>query len=397
MRVSTLMSHHTAVRTMTSQEDKLLHTMQQVASGKRVLTPSDDPLASSLSVNLAQTKSMNARYAENREIARQNLSTEEQTLTSVSNMLQDVLTRIVEAGNEVYSDADRQMLAGVLKEMRSTLMGLANATDGTGQYLFSGNLGNVAPFDPVMGTINPGVQGTRDIQVTQSRVMPSASTAVEVFNRVAPGAQVYVAQADLANTGSVTFKGPEVADVTQVLDETFTISFDDTSGSWEVVINYGANEIRLPYESGRNIEFAGLRLTLEGEPAAGDTITISPAEVNLFPDLDRLIEVLEAPTAGDPGAMARLRNELATANRKINLVLDNVLTVRASIGARMNELDALDEEGSYRDLIYASQLSQLEDLDYRQASSDLAVRSMALQAAELAYMKVQNLGLFSRR
>src|SRR5690606_7139136 len=103
------------------------------------------------------------------------------------------------------------------------------------------------------------------------------------------------------------------------------------------------------------------------------------------------------PTQGDDAAGAMLLNDLATANRKVNLLLDNVLTVRASIGARLNELDALDTEGAHRDLNYKAHLSSLEDVDYRQASSDLAVRSMALQAAELAYMKVQGLGLFTRR
>src|SRR5690606_7254355 len=114
MRVSTLMTHQVAVRTMTSQEGKMLHTMQQISTGRRVLTPADDPLSAALAVNVAQTQSMNSRYAENRDIARQNLSAEENTLSAVSNMLQDVLTRIVEAGNEAFSDADRRILADVL-------------------------------------------------------------------------------------------------------------------------------------------------------------------------------------------------------------------------------------------------------------------------------------------
>src|SRR5690606_22101787 len=142
------------------------HTMQQISTGRRVLTPADDPLSAALAVNVAQTQSMNSRYAENRDIARQNLSAEENTLSAVSNMLQDVLTRIVEAGNEAFSDADRRILADVLSEMRETLLGLANATDGTGRYLFSGDHAEVAPYDPNTGALlNPDMKGSRNVQV----------------------------------------------------------------------------------------------------------------------------------------------------------------------------------------------------------------------------------------
>src|SRR5690606_30784757 len=105
---------------------------------------------------------------------------------------------------------------------------------------------------------------------------------------------------------------------------------------------------------------------------------------------------LQQPTDNDPVAKAALQNALATASRKITAHFDNVLTARSSVGARLNELDALYNEGDTRNLNYRQQLSSLEDLDYRAASSDMAVRVMALQAAELAYMKMQNLSLFSR-
>src|SRR5690606_23167801 len=106
MRVSTQLSQQIGLRTMADQESRMLHTMQQLGSGRRVLTPADDPLAASQSVNVAQTASMNLRFAENRAVAMQNLASQEQTLQEITTVLQGVFTRVVEAGNGSYSDAE---------------------------------------------------------------------------------------------------------------------------------------------------------------------------------------------------------------------------------------------------------------------------------------------------
>src|SRR5690606_28199830 len=170
-RVSTLLSQQIGIRTMATQEAKMLHTMQQLASGKRLLTPADDPLAAAQSVNVAQTESMNVRYGVNRGIAEMNLASEENVLNNITLGLQEVLGRVVEAGNGAYSDTERGILANVLKQSYESLLGNANATDGNGQYLFSGDMGNVAPYDK--DAVYKGNDGERLIQVGQTRQMSS--------------------------------------------------------------------------------------------------------------------------------------------------------------------------------------------------------------------------------
>jgi len=125
--------------------------------------------------------------------------------------------------------------------------------------------------------------------------------------------------------------------------------------------------------------------------------SIQSADMDVFATLDNLIAALDAPSAGDPVATARLNNELATANKKLANIYDNVLTVNASVGARMNELEALDATGTQKGLSYAKSLSDLEDLDYYQGASQLALRQVALQAASAAFMTIQGSSLFSRK
>lgn len=409
MRVSTLLTQQIGVRTMATQEAKMLHTMQQLASGKRLLTPADDPLAAAQSVNVAQTESMNLRYGVNRGIAEQNLGSEENVLNNITSSLQGVLSRVVEAGNGSYSDGERRVLANVLRQTYESLMGNANATDGNGQYIFSGDRGNVAPYDPKTA-VYQGNDGERLVQVGQTRQMPTSDTGLTVFSRTAPGTRTYVAEAGAGNTGTGTFGKVEIVDAGNAsFGQNFSIVFsrdpDDADAPlvFSVVDADGVASAAQAFVEGDTISVNGVSVAISGTPEAGDSFEFASATnldsasgFSVFGTLNDLITALETPADGDPVASANLSNALATANRKLNLHLDNVLTVRASVGARMNELDALNDEGSMRNMNYKAQLSSLEDVDYREASTNIAVQQVALQAAELAYMKTQGLGLFSR-
>ena len=76
--------------------------------------------------------------------------------------------------------------------------------------------------------------------------------------------------------------------------------------------------------------------------------SIQSTDVDVFATLDSLISALDAPSAGDPVATARLNNELATANKKLASNYDNVLTVNASVGARMNGWKRWTRQGRRR-------------------------------------------------
>jgi len=76
-------------------------------------------------------------------------------------------------------------------------------------------------------------------------------------------------------------------------------------------------------------------------------------------------------------------------------ILDNVLDVQASIGSRMNELDALSNVSESLDLHYQERLSDLRDLDYAAAISAFAQQKMQLDAAQSSFAKISGLSLFN--
>lgn len=80
---------------------------------------------------------------------------------------------------------------------------------------------------------------------------------------------------------------------------------------------------------------------------------------------------------------------------QIDRAIDHLLEIRATSGARLNALDSqrvinqnlLDQLEQTR--------SEIEDLDYAEAASRLSRESVSLQAAQQAFVKVQNLNLFN--
>jgi len=419
MRLSTTMMYSNGLSGVLAQESDMNRLVEQVGSGRKFLSPADDPLSASLSIGVAQTQSMNTTYGLNRNTAKTNLGQEANVLDSITVALQDVRTRVVQAGNGTFADSDRQALSTALKSARDALLGLANSTDGNGQYLFSGYEGGVVPYaqDATGKIVYSGATGERTVQVDQSRQLSTSDLGSDIFGRANPGSTAYVSTAAPTNGGTAQFGTVSVTPGSPNIGKNFSLQFeaDPATGNMGyrvITTDPNANPPVPPvtspappagptqYTPGSSIDFGGVAVVVKGTPQNGDVIdveSIQSADVDMFNTLDNLIKVLDSPIAGDEKALARLNNELATANKKLASSYDNVLTVGASVGARLNELEALDATGSQKGLSYSKSLSDLEDLDYYAGASQLALRQVALQAASAAFMTIQGSSLFSRK
>lgn len=408
MRISTNLMFATGQNTINNQQSDLMHLYQQIGSGQRMVSPADDPLAAAQAINISQSQSMNQRYADNRAVATRNLGVEEDALTSLTNLLADVRTRVVEAGNGTLSDADRSTLSDVLKQTKQTMLGIANTTDGNGQYLFSGSKGQTAAYqlNPVTNRYEfAGDTAQRDIQVDQTRRIAGSDIGTDIFNRAQPGTRAYSSAVGPSNTGTGIISNPAVADSTLANPNYgFAVAFtSDTNYEVTVTDLSTGNPVGTPTahtlvaESGVLDLGYGMQAQFNGVPAAGDAFEVQPlaqTDVNLFDTIDGLIAALHTPISGDPAAQATLRNVLNTSIQRFATSYDNVLTVRSSVGTRMNEISALDTNGAQRNLGYATALSGLEDLDYYEATMQLNLRKMALEGASLAFQTIQGLSLF---
>src|SRR4030066_1289315 len=125
MRISSNTLFDSNVALLGQQQTRLLQTQQQIASGRRILTASDEPVAAARALEIGQSDTMNTQYAANRTAARHKLSLAESNLQSVTSLLQDVRTAVVGAGNGTFNNSDRQTVAADLSGRLQELTGLA--------------------------------------------------------------------------------------------------------------------------------------------------------------------------------------------------------------------------------------------------------------------------------
>ncbi len=182
MRMSTSMIYQQNLSGVTNNQSLWMQSGQQLSSGKRVLYPSDDPLAASQAVMISQSMSENSQYALARTFARQNISMEETVLRSAADGIKDMKTLIVNAGNGTLSDNDRDSLATQLQGLKDQLLSQANSTDGNGRFIFAGFANDKAPFVEQGGkVVYQGSSSAIEQKVDANRTMTVGHTGSSIF------------------------------------------------------------------------------------------------------------------------------------------------------------------------------------------------------------------------
>ena len=407
MRISTAFYFQTGLNSLNRQQGELTKVFQQLGSAKRLITPADDPLAAAQTLTLSQSQSMNKRFAENREVALRNLGEEENVLSSLIPQVYNAKTRLIEAANGTLADADRNSLAQVFTEMRDSIANLANAQDSDGQYLFSGSKGNEAPFVKQNdGSYTyAGDTNGRLIQVDQTRQLSGSDNGKDLFLRATPGSNAYLSGADKNNLGTGVVGGINVKSGNEAasLANTITIQYNEADKQFTVDKDGDVSTIDYdPETASGTLDLGGITVNISGTPKDGDRFSFDKAtakdhddSLNILNTLNEVIAALGTPTDADPAAKAHMQNTLNGAMQRLDLNYDNLLTVRASVGTRMNEIDALKDVGSLQQLHLTSEMSRLEDLNMYSALTELEMRSAALEAAAIAFKKIQSTNLFA--
>ena len=209
MRVSTGMIFDAGVASINRQTASLLNVQQQVASGRRILRPSDDPVAAARALEVTQASDVVAQFKRNQDVATSALGLEEVQLASVGDVLGRVRELAVQAGNTNLSSTSRKGIATELRARFDQLLGIANATDGNGQHIFSGYMGAVTPFggsvdDILAGNeiVYQGDDGQRTLQVSPSRFIEVSDSGGDVFKRIRNGNGYFVTDYAAGNAGT---------------------------------------------------------------------------------------------------------------------------------------------------------------------------------------------------
>jgi flagellar hook-associated protein 3 FlgL len=404
MRISTRSIYENATTQLNTLQSGMARTQTQLATNKRMLTAADDPIASARALEVTQSKSLNNQYATNRSNANSSLALVEGALSDSGDLLMDVQTLVVQAGNGTLSKADRLMIATEIEGRMQDLIGVANTADGSGGYLFSGYKGTTVPFIQTdSGAAYQGDQGQRKLQVGSSRSVAISDSGSSVFENNRTGNGSYQTTVGPNNQGTAVAVTGSVSDTSKLTGHNYTLQFS-VSGTpavttYSVVDGSGTPAGPLPtnepYVAGKQITFDGTSFSITGEPANGDKFEVKPStKESIFTTMTSLVKALR-DSGEDKTSLATLSNKLNTASEGLKSSLDNILTVRASVGSRMKELDYLDSSGSDLGIQYDTTLSKLQDLDMVKAISQYATQQQTLEAAQKSFKTMSGLSLFN--
>ena len=448
MRISTSQIYDNGTLGMQRNQSALYKLQNQISTGRRVLTPEDDPVAAAQALIVTQSKDVNAQHADNQGSASSQLGLVDSQLNSMVDLLNNVRDRVVQAGNSgAMTNSDRQTIATELEARLSELVGLANSQNGAGDYLFSGYQGATLPF-AINGTtgdyVYAGDDGERLLQVSSSRQMAVNVAGSDVFMDIKGGNGTFTTATGGNNVVPVgNNKGSGTIDTGSVVDVQ----------KWQAAVNLllsnplsvppvvpmlqirfstnavtGASEYQLfdatpatpvavtspaTFTPGMSISLDtttaaspsalpltgtsfGAKVVIQGQPAAGDSFSIKPSSSqSIFLTMQSLIKTLRTPINSTNFTSTEFTNALGAQLNNIDQTFENVSRVQAIVGTRMAELDSLGDMSSDLDIQYQSSLSDLQDLDVVKAYSDLTLQKVNLEAAQKSFVTISGLSLFN--
>jgi flagellar hook-associated protein 3 FlgL len=397
MRISTAFFHERAAAGIAARQGEVHASQVRLASGKRISTAADDPVGAALSLlargELAQTE----RWQSAQGAARTTLSITESTLAAMHDALAAARDTVLAAGNPAMSPADRQTLATQLRSDLTQLVGLANAKDGDGSYLFAGFDNREAPFT-IAGTsvTYNGDAGQRFADVGPGVRLRVAQGGDETFLRIRDGNGVFSTSGLASNTGNGIIGTGRITDATLVTGNAYEIRIGAggaTYDVWDMTVG-AAVSTGNPFVDGGTIALRGIALEINGQPAAGDVFRVSPSQPrSIFERVARAVTALENPASGAP-ANAWRAGELGGVLQDLDAAMNRLLEARGVAGNALSRLDVLAGLAQDRTLAQSAQISQVEDLDYAKASTELNARNLALEAALAAYAQVGRRNLF---
>ena len=406
MRVSTSQFHQRGINAILDQQSNVARTQLQISTGKRVLTPSDDPVGATRIVAFNQEIARFEQLNDNTNFAESRLELEEATLASSIDLIQRVRELIITGNTATLGLSERKGIIHEIELRLNELVGLGNTRDAGGEYMFAGFKGSTQPFtrDPTGKLIYAGDEGQRFIQIGTSTQVSISDSGQSVFQSIKAGNGSFVVKDNPANTGTGVIDNGSVVDFVAYTPDTYTITFttnsagerafnvQNSSGTYLIPASVppdDPNNDAQTYVEDAVITFGGIKTSISGTPEVGDTFTIEPSKNH------SIFETFEDAIVGLAKTDTERLNAMSRVLINLDQALNNITDTRSVIGARLNAIEAEREVNDSVILSTKKNLSTIEDLDIAQAVSELTQRSLALTAAQQSFVRIQGLTIFN--
>ena len=138
MRIATTQYQAVMQNALGNANSATAELLQKMSSGKRLLLPSDDPIASVRLLRLGREEAALAQYSENIGTLKSKLTNNESYLGGINRDMLDMRDHLLMTLEGSYTADDLRAIAGPLKSLSESVLYAANSKDQEGRYLFSG-------------------------------------------------------------------------------------------------------------------------------------------------------------------------------------------------------------------------------------------------------------------
>lgn len=398
MRLSTANLYDASIANLQRRQQALQTQQQQLTSGKRIASASDDPTGAARAERALAAIGRVEANQRALEASRNSMTLAESALGDAGELLQQAREAMIAAGNASYSDAERASQANKLQGIRDQLLSIANRPDGSGGYLFSGQGSSSPPFlDQAGGVTYVGVAGT--IQTGNLDNFQLSIDGRAAWEQARSGNGTFVTDAGAnsitGNPAQAWVDSGRVTDPTLVTGQNYRVDISGTAPTQTYSVtntDTGAGVTSGPYKSGQAIVFDGISVGVTGTPADGDNFTIAPATntLKVFDVLDRAISELKTPLRSN----AQIAQSNTGRLRDIDAVMGGLQNVRSQTGERLNNLDGTETRLAALKQYNTQERSAAEDIDMVQGISDFQNQQTGYDTALKTYAMVQRMSLF---
>ncbi|MDX8288950.1 flagellar hook-associated protein FlgL [Metabacillus indicus] len=172
MRVTQSMLAANSLRNLSKSYEKMGTYQDQLATGKKISRPSDDPVVAMKGMHYRTNLTEVEQYQRNISEAYQWMENSEAGIEQGTQVLQRVRELVVQASNGTNSPEDLKAIGAEIKQLKEDLVGSAN-TQVAGNYIFNGTETKKAPV-----TLN--ADGTVTVLVDKSPFEVEVSKGVSL-------------------------------------------------------------------------------------------------------------------------------------------------------------------------------------------------------------------------
>lgn len=425
MPISTKMFNEQAIRGIARLSEQANAFQEQIATGKKDLRPSQDPVSAARLSSVKEIEADLRRFTDNLGVAKTRLGLADQVLGSVQSILIRANELAIQGANATNSETDRRAIRAEIDQLRESLIGLANTVDDRGQALFGGYVMRESPFvKEKSGAVRyEGDSGQTTVLASDRLMISTGISGADAFMRVASddgpvsifsifsGLSAALDTADQATTALAVQGGRVRIDINASrTPQRHEFTIDGPLGSVRIsaelmdgapealvaAINEKSDETGLTAVAEEN--GSGLFVSAEdgGEigfrdyQIAGLTVATTPVETGL------IITPVNAQwgATGAARVLADADQAIEAAIGQLRSGIEHLGLQRARIGAQYNAADIQSEALARKELLLAETRSGIEDADIAEVISKLQSLLVNRDAAQQVFAKLSQQSLF---